>query len=72
MSVRCPNCKGTQFSVDIEATQKYDGEYDTWGDIDAGEDCGGHPYCCTECGNDYGYDELEEYTPGEDTQTRLE
>jgi len=50
MSYRCPNCKGTKFSVKVIGFQKWnskDDEYDSVEDIEISED--DDTYFCLNC-----------------------
>lgn len=63
--LRCPKCKGTKFSVRVEAYQIFYGnerEEERWGEVDVGDvDDGNRPYLCCECEREYDKEDLEEF-----------
>jgi hypothetical protein len=58
----CPKCKGTKFSVSVEALQVWHSDIDSWEDIEVvGESSSDDTYFCLGCESRYkSQEELEE------------
>lgn len=62
---RCPNCKGTRFSVLVDAFQNWDSEDDEWGDVEVLDVLDKKDaYMCLNCENTFiSKNDLEVFKP---------
>lgn len=56
---KCPNCKGTKFSVKSLAFQTYYSDMESWGDIHIEDTIGEKPFFCVNCEKEFKEEDLE-------------